>query len=177
MEFGSPYNIALVKLVDRIPPYHSKKKAILRPCQQPGTPFKYGTVIGLGWTNQYSNSQSKQLMQAKLKSDENCGGFFRFDKLWNGYQLCYHDHDVENSNSAYNAVFRASISKSDIGGPLLYRRSRGRGFGCIIGVANFAVYNPNFRDFLSVFTSTTIFYDWILLPNCFFVTWRNDQRW
>ena len=75
------------------------------------------------------------------------------------YHYCFYDDQVRTA--AYTPVSKASISKGDIGGPLLYRQSMSGNIACIIGISSFSIYVPKYQDFVSVFISTTKFREWI----------------
>ena len=106
--------------------------------------YRYGTVIGLGITNQDPEIQVNQLMEADLREITTCGRHDRSRTFINPKQKICHSN------------LGASTCKGDAGAPLVQKQIDGKAT-CLIG---FSVYNDaccDHPDYPSVFISTRAF--------------------
>ena len=87
-----PYDLALVKLQQPINT-RNPGNIFLKPCQYFSTRRKnyhFGTLIGLGLTNQNPIEPSQQLMEVQLKRDRSCGKHYSIgNNIIPSLQVCY----------------------------------------------------------------------------------------
>ena len=151
MKVGSPFDIAVIKLEDRVSQTDSKQSSVLSICYNERKRYhRLGTVIGLGLTSRNPDTRASQLMEAVLKNDDTCGGILE-GNLMKQYQICSYDKKTKQKY----------ISKGDTGGPLVYRKKRNGEVVCVFGISSFSIYASKYGEYLSIFTFASKLEDWI----------------
>ena len=143
-----PYDMALVKLERGV----DKNENFARPCRynlaSERDNYRFGTLIGLGLTNQNPDIKPQGLMQAVLQKSDSCGEYEK-----NGYRV-NKAHQV-----CYSVPGLASACVGDTGSPLLYKDDGNT--ICLLGIASYSFQKCDHPDYPTVFTSVEGLRGWM----------------